>query len=120
MVGLYKYDEETGKALAGAKFALKADKDSEEFVTAELETDESGAVFFDNLEVGKDYYAVETVAPEGFKKIEEPIKVTAREFNEALDIEDLVKVGNKKIEISFNNHNDLDRILELINIKFNN
>ena len=97
MVGLYKYDEETGKALSGAKFALKADKDSDEFVTDELETDESGAVFFDNLEVGKDYYAVETVAPEGFKKIEEPIKVTAREFNEALDIEDLVKVGNKKI-----------------------
>ena len=30
-----------------------------------------------------------------------------------------VKVGNKKIEISFNNHNDLDRILDIMNIKFN-
>ena len=30
-----------------------------------------------------------------------------------------VKVGNKKIEISFNNDNDLDRILEIMNIKFN-
>jgi len=30
-----------------------------------------------------------------------------------------VKVGNKKIEISFNNNNDLDRILEIMNIKFN-
>ena len=29
-----------------------------------------------------------------------------------------VKVGNKKIEISFNNNNDLDRILEIMNIKF--
>lgn len=29
-----------------------------------------------------------------------------------------VKVGNKKIEISFNNINDLDRILEIMNIKF--
>ena len=29
-----------------------------------------------------------------------------------------VKVANKKIEISFNNHNDLDRILEIMNIKF--
>ena len=29
-----------------------------------------------------------------------------------------VKVGNKKIEISFNNTNDLDRILEIMNIKF--
>ena len=30
-----------------------------------------------------------------------------------------VKVANKKIEISFNNNNDLDRILEIMNIKFN-
>ena len=28
-----------------------------------------------------------------------------------------VKIGNKKIEISFNNNNDLDRILEIMNIK---
>ena len=31
-----------------------------------------------------------------------------------------VKIHNKKIEITFTNDNDLDRILELINIKFNN
>jgi ParB family chromosome partitioning protein len=30
-----------------------------------------------------------------------------------------VKVANKKIEISFNNDNDLDRILDIMNIKFN-
>ena len=30
-----------------------------------------------------------------------------------------VKVGNKKIEISFDNNNDLDRILEIMNIKIN-
>ena len=30
-----------------------------------------------------------------------------------------VKVSNKKIEISFSNNNDLDRILEIMNIKFN-
>ena len=30
-----------------------------------------------------------------------------------------VKVGNKKIEISFENNNDLDRILEIMNIKIN-
>lgn len=29
-----------------------------------------------------------------------------------------VKIANKKIEISFNNTNDLDRILEIMNIKF--
>ena len=29
-----------------------------------------------------------------------------------------VKVGNKKIEISFDNYNDLNRILEIMNIKF--
>ena len=29
-----------------------------------------------------------------------------------------VKVANKKIEINFNNNNDLDRILEIMNIKF--
>ena len=30
-----------------------------------------------------------------------------------------VKIGNNKLEISFNNANDLDRILEIMNIKFN-
>ena len=30
-----------------------------------------------------------------------------------------VKINNKKIEITFSNDNDLDRILELMNIKFN-
>ena len=30
-----------------------------------------------------------------------------------------VKIKNKRIEIAFNNDNDLDRILELMNIKFN-
>ena len=30
-----------------------------------------------------------------------------------------VKVGNKKIEISFSNDNDLDRILDIMNINFN-
>ena len=30
-----------------------------------------------------------------------------------------VKIGNKKIEISFDNNNDLDRILEIMNIKIN-
>ena len=29
-----------------------------------------------------------------------------------------VKVANKKIEINFNNSNDLDRILDIMNIKF--
>jgi CTP-dependent riboflavin kinase len=28
-----------------------------------------------------------------------------------------VKINNKKIEISFNNNNDLDRILDIMNIK---
>ena len=30
-----------------------------------------------------------------------------------------VKIVNKKIEISFNNSNDLDRILEIMNVKIN-
>ena len=30
-----------------------------------------------------------------------------------------VKIANKKIEISFNNSNDLDRILEIMNVKIN-
>ena len=40
-----------------------------------------------------------------------------RELNEVFGTK--VKVGNKKIEISFSNDNDLDRILEIMNIKFN-
>ena len=40
-----------------------------------------------------------------------------REMSEVLGTK--VKINNKKIEISFNNNNDLDRILEIMNIKFN-
>lgn len=40
-----------------------------------------------------------------------------REMREVLGTK--VKINNKKIEISFNNNNDLDRILEIMNIKFN-
>ena len=40
-----------------------------------------------------------------------------REMREFLGTK--VKINNKKIEISFNNNNDLDRILETMNIKFN-
>ena len=40
-----------------------------------------------------------------------------RELREVLGTK--VKINNKKIEISFNNNNDLDRILEIMNIKFN-
>ena len=40
-----------------------------------------------------------------------------REMRELLGTK--VKINNKKIEISFNNNNDLDRILEIMNIKFN-
>ena len=40
-----------------------------------------------------------------------------REMREFLGTK--VKINNKKIEISFNNNNDLDRILEIMNIKFN-
>ena len=40
-----------------------------------------------------------------------------RELNEVFGTK--VKISNKKIEISFNNNNDLDRILEIMNIKFN-
>lgn len=40
-----------------------------------------------------------------------------KEMSEVLGTK--VKVGSKKIEISFNNNADLDRILEMLNIKFN-
>ncbi|MBQ8219140.1 MAG: ParB/RepB/Spo0J family partition protein [Bacilli bacterium] len=40
-----------------------------------------------------------------------------RELNEFLGTK--VKIGNKKIEITFENSNDLDRILEIMNVKIN-
>ena len=40
-----------------------------------------------------------------------------RELREILGTK--VKVGNKKLEIGFENSNDLDRILEIMNIKIN-
>ena len=40
-----------------------------------------------------------------------------RELNEFLGTK--VKIGNKKIEITFENNNDLDRILEIMNVKIN-
>lgn len=53
------------------------------------------------------------------KKIREnnEYKYVERELREVLGTK--VKVGNKKLEISFENNNDLDRILEIMNIKIN-
>ncbi len=53
------------------------------------------------------------------KKIKEnnEYKYVERELREVLGTK--VKVGNKKLEISFENNNDLDRILEIMNIKIN-
>ena len=38
--------------------------------------------------------------------------------NLAINSYSCIKVDNKKIEISFDNNNDLDRILDIMNIKF--
>lgn len=53
------------------------------------------------------------------KKIKEnnEYKYVERELREVLGTK--VKVANKKLEISFENNNDLDRILEIMNIKIN-
>lgn len=53
------------------------------------------------------------------KKIKEnnEYKYVESELREVLGTK--VKVGNKKLEISFENNNDLDRILEIMNIKIN-
>ena len=53
------------------------------------------------------------------KKIKEnnEYKYVERELREVLGTK--VKVGNKKLEISFENNNDLDRILEIMNININ-
>ena len=104
-VGIFKYEDTNkngeydaeDKALKGAKFALKDDLTSEEFVTDELETNEYGKVVFENLDPNKTYYIVETYSPVGFKKLEDAIQ-TVSKANEVNfeDITNLVKIGNQK------------------------
>ena len=105
MIGLFKYEDvnkngefdEEDKVLKGAKFALKESADAEEFVTEEVVTDEKGTAVFEDLELGKTYYIVETESPEGFKKLENAIEAVSKETVELTDITDLVKIGNERI-----------------------
>ena len=69
---------------------------------------------------------VENLSKNDLSKKKNPIKRVSkvgeygyieREMRDILGTK--VKISNKKIEISFDNENDLDRILEIMNIKFN-
>ena len=104
-VGIFKYEDTNkngqydseDKALRGAKFALKDNLNSDEFVTEELETNDFGKVIFDGLELDKTYYIVETYSPIGFKKLESAIETVSKaEDVDFEDITNLVKVGNQK------------------------
>ena len=117
-VGLFKYEDLNGNgqwdegepALQGAKFKIA--ESEQKALNAEFVKDENGkdleeisgkdgTAQFTNLDLGtnkeKKYYIVETESPEGYKKTDKVIEVTAKENGYDLtDITSLVKVGNIK------------------------
>jgi len=78
-IEIIKVDERTGKVLKGAYFQLLDEhmnpaKDIYGAPVLEKETDAAGKIVFEHLSYGT-YYLKETVNPEGYKVIANPIKV---------------------------------------------
>ncbi|SDZ08507.1 LPXTG-motif cell wall anchor domain-containing protein [Evansella caseinilytica] len=77
-VQLQKVDSETGAALQGAVFALQQKVEEDYITIAEVETDEDGFVFVEDLEPGE-YQFVELNAPFGYELAAEPVPFTIGE-----------------------------------------
>jgi len=74
---LHKKDERTQTPLAGAKFKVTRDRNGQ--VIGEYETNANGEITIDKLL--KDEYTIEEIkAPDGYKKSDEKIKVTPKDF----------------------------------------
>lgn len=67
---------DAGKTLEGAEFTLYKDKDCTDPV-GKGTTEKDGRVNFDRIAVGE-YFLLETKAPAGYRKIEDPLKVSLR------------------------------------------
>ncbi len=67
---------DAGKTLEDAEFTLYRDKDCTDPI-GKGTTDENGRVNFDRIVAGE-YYLLETKAPAGYRKIEDPLKVSLR------------------------------------------
>lgn len=102
-ISVFKYDQDDGKALAGAEFALYGSKkvvttneDGTETIKYEIDTenliaeaisDEDGYAIFDGLDIGI-YYVVETKAPEGYVCNSDPlmVEITGEEEGSVVEI----------------------------------
>ena len=113
-LGVYKYEDLNGNnkwdegepALSGAKFKLATDTAGKNFIQKdgadyEVETGKDGTALFENIDLGtlteRTLYLVETVSPEGFKKMDSVLQVTAKKDGVNIDdISTLVQLGNKR------------------------
>lgn len=90
-IALTKTDEETGEALAGATFELQ--DSAGKVLQPSLVTDKSGKISFETLPAGS-YQLIETEAPTGYQKDDQPVKFTVKDPSETIE---LTKT-NKKVD----------------------
>lgn len=93
-VYVYKYDEGTNEALAGATFILVKQNDAgtgaadatdaDNIVGAAKITDANGYVYWEGLKAGT-YYVIETAAPAGYRLDSTPHEVVLSETDATLD-----------------------------------
>ena len=92
-VTLHKVDENK-QALAGAEFDLYKEIDGEKIFVESVVIGESGALHIGNMQPGT-YELVETKAPEGFHKLENPIRFNVKEDG----IVDLLTEGDAEVTV---------------------
>ena len=105
-----------GKLSMGHARELSKLEDKDQIVKYAKEIVDSGLSVRDVEKLSSES-AAKRVNPIKREKKDNQYDYIERELREILGTK--VKVGNKKLEIGFENSNDLDRILEIMNIKIN-
>lgn len=105
-----------GRLSMGHARELSKLEDKEQIIKYANEIISSGLSVRDLEKLSSDD-SVKKINPIKREKTDNQYEYIVRELREILGTR--VKIGNKKLEISFENSNDLDRILEIMNIKIN-
>lgn len=105
-----------GRLSMGHARELSKLEDKEQIIKYANEIISSGLSVRDLEKLSSDN-SLKKINPIKREKTDNQYEYIVRELREILGTK--VKIGNKKLEISFENSNDLDRILEIMNIKIN-